>query len=83
MSKETIKIGGMTCAACAQRIEKMLNKEPGVAQASVNLATEKATVEFDPQLIGVPAIRQTIEKLGYQALGGEVADRRAASARRP
>ena len=75
MSKETIKIGGMTCAACAQRIEKMLNKEPGVAQASVNLATEKATVEFDPQLIGVPAIRQTIEKLGYQALGGEVADR--------
>src|ERR1700733_613282 len=41
-------IEGMTCASCAMRIEKCLKKVPGVADAQVNLATEKATVTYDP-----------------------------------
>ncbi len=64
----TIPIGGMTCAACAQRVEKALDKLEGVTKVSVNLATEKATVEYDPQVIRLSAIKQCIEKAGYQAL---------------
>jgi len=67
----TIPIGGMTCAACANRIEKALSKAEGISKASVNLATEKATVEYDPQKIRISAIRQIIEKTGYKALNIE------------
>ncbi len=70
-SNVTIPIGGMTCAACAQRIEKGLSKLDGVASASVNFATEKATVAYDPQKVRLSAIRQSIEKLGYKALTAE------------
>ena len=64
----TIPIGGMTCAACAQRIEKAIEKLTGIIKVSVNLATEKATVEYDPQQIKLSAIKQCIEKTGYKAL---------------
>ncbi len=64
----TLPIGGMTCAACAQRIEKTLRKLPGVEQAGVNLATEKATVTYQPQQVRFSAIREAIEKIGYQVL---------------
>ena len=64
----TIPIGGMSCAACAQRVEKALAKLPGVSSASVNLATEKATVAYEPQTVRLPAIREAIEKAGYKAL---------------
>ncbi len=67
-NKVTIPIGGMTCASCAQRIEKAIGKLEGIDKVSVNLATEKATVEYDPQVIRLFAIRQTVEKLGYKAL---------------
>jgi Cu+-exporting ATPase len=64
----TIPIGGMTCAACSQRVEKAIEKLEGVSKVSVNLATEKATVEYDSQVIRLSAIKQCIEKTGYQAL---------------
>jgi P-type Cu+ transporter len=64
----TIPIGGMTCAACVQRVEKAIDKLEGVTKVSVNLATEKATVEYDSQVIRLSAIKQCIEKTGYQAL---------------
>jgi Cu+-exporting ATPase len=64
----TIPIGGMTCAACASRIEKVLGKTEGVTMASVNLATEKATVTYNPQVIRLSGIKQIIEKTGYKAL---------------
>jgi len=67
-SEVTIPIGGMTCAACSARIERVLGKLEGVTSASVNLATEKATVHYDSQKIKLSAIRQAIEKAGYQAL---------------
>jgi Cu+-exporting ATPase len=64
----TIPIGGMTCAACSQRVEKAIRKLEGVGTVTVNLATEKAMVVFDPQTIRVSAIRESIEKAGYKAL---------------
>ncbi|MDR1204080.1 MAG: heavy metal translocating P-type ATPase [Peptococcaceae bacterium] len=67
-AKVTIPIGGMTCAACAQRVEKAVKKLEGVTGASVNLATEKATVTYEPRTIRVSAIRAAIEKAGYKAL---------------
>jgi Cu+-exporting ATPase len=64
----TIPIGGMTCAACAQRIEKGIRKLEGIETVTVNLATEKATVVYNPQAIRISAIKETIEKTGYKAL---------------
>lgn len=66
--KETVlSISGMTCAACAARIEKMLNKMDGVMQASVNLALETATIQYDPSRIGISDMVMQVERLGYQA----------------
>ena len=62
MKKETIQISGMTCAACSGRVERVLNKTDGIIKASVNLATERATVEYDPQRIRLAEIWQVIEK---------------------
>lgn len=64
----TIPIEGMTCAACAQRIEKALGRMDGVLHVSVNYATEKAAVAYDPHKVKMSALKQTIEKLGYKAL---------------
>ncbi len=68
MNKETIKIGGMTCAACSQRVEKAIAKLDGISKVSVNLATEKATLEYDPQVIRLSAIKDCVIKTGYQVL---------------
>ena len=68
MNKETVKISGMTCAACASRIEKAVGKLEGVSYASVNLATEKLSVEYNPQITRLSSIKQVIEKIGYKAL---------------
>jgi Cu+-exporting ATPase len=64
----TIPIGGMTCAACAARVEKALRGLEGIESASVNLATEKAAVVYNPASIRVSAIKEAIEKAGYRAL---------------
>lgn len=64
----TIPIGEMTCAACAQRIEKVVKKLEGVESVSVNFATEKATITYVPQVIRLSAIKETIEKIGYKVL---------------
>ncbi len=65
MNKETVKISGMTCAACAQRVQKAVSKLEGVANANVNFATEKLTVEFDAQKASIPAIKEAVEHAGY------------------
>ena len=62
----TLEISGMTCASCAMRIEKKLNRMPGV-EASVNYATEKATVRL-PEGTDVSAAIATVEKTGYGAV---------------
>lgn len=67
-SNITIPIGGMTCAACAKRVEKGIQKLDGIANVSVNFATEKATISYDPQTVRISTIKETIEKIGYKAL---------------
>ena len=65
-SKETsLQITGMTCAACATRIEKSLNKLDGVEEANVNLALEKTVIKYDAEKINEAAFEQKIEALGY------------------
>jgi P-type Cu+ transporter len=61
----TIQITGMTCAACASRIEKGLKKLDGVTDANVNLALEKATIIFDPAVTGLKHFQKKIEAMGY------------------
>ncbi|MBM7694098.1 Cu+-exporting ATPase [Peribacillus deserti] len=69
--KKEFDVTGMTCAACSSRIEKALNKLEGVNKASVNLALEKATVEFNPSLINTGDIIKRVQKLGYNAIPTE------------
>ncbi|WML43224.1 heavy metal translocating P-type ATPase [Neobacillus sp. PS3-40] len=66
-NKIEIEITGMTCAACAARIEKGLNKQEGVAKANVNLALEKAMVEYNPSTLTTDEVIKKIESLGYGA----------------
>lgn len=63
--KTSLQLTGMTCAACANRIEKGLNKMEGVQEANVNFALEKASVTFDPNVVTVYQMEEKIEKLGY------------------
>ncbi|PZE19549.1 Cu(2+)-exporting ATPase [Paenibacillus xerothermodurans] len=61
----TLQVTGMTCAACANRIEKGLTKLEGVSQANVNFALEQATVQFDPAKVDMSRVEQKIKDLGY------------------
>ncbi|MDQ0111115.1 Cu+-exporting ATPase [Paenibacillus harenae] len=61
----TFQITGMTCAACANRIEKGLNKLDGVSSANVNFALEKASVTYDSKVVGIDKLEESISKLGY------------------
>ncbi|MDJ0332835.1 heavy metal translocating P-type ATPase [Planococcus sp. S3-L1] len=63
--KTEVAITGMTCAACANRVEKGLQKLPGVSQATVNFATEKASVVYDDEQASASAMQHKIEQLGY------------------
>jgi cation transport ATPase len=65
---QTLNIRGMTCAACSQRIEKVLGRKAGVQSIAVNLATEKATVVYDPELLTIDDVTGAIDKLGFKAL---------------
>ena len=77
----TLDIAGMSCAACVGRVEKALRKVPGVSDATVNLATEKATVHAR----GVPlqALLDAVRKAGYEASAIEVAAPRVERAGAP
>lgn len=65
--RATFALEGMTCASCAMRIEKGLKKVPGVMDAQVNLATERATVTYDPAQTGPEPMIQKVEAVGYKA----------------
>lgn len=69
-----LPITGMTCAACARRIERRLKKVPGVSQAGVNFATSRATVEYDPQECGVRELIGAVQEVGYDTVGTARAD---------
>ncbi len=64
----TLPIGGMTCASCANHIERALKKVPGVLEANVNLATEKATVTYIPELVTMADLKRAVAEAGYEVL---------------
>ncbi|MDP2741146.1 MAG: heavy metal translocating P-type ATPase [bacterium] len=68
MEKTILKIQGMDCASCAAVIEHSLKKEKGVVSASVNYATEKAHLEFDPAQTDIKKVEKIIKDLGYKVL---------------
>jgi len=74
-------VEGMTCATCAMRIEKGLKKLPGVKEANVNLASERASVIYDPALADIEQMVQKVDVVGYKATPISVPERPAAPER--
>ena len=68
ISHISLPIGGMTCAACSARIEKVLSRMDGVQEASVNLATETANLRYDASKVGLRDIKEKVRALGYEPL---------------
>lgn len=66
--EETLQIQGMTCSACANRIERTLSKMDGVEQANVNFALERTTVTYDSEKVTTHDFEEKIEKLGYHVI---------------
>ena len=62
------KIEGMTCSACANRVEKVTKKMPGVENAVVNFATEKLSISYDADVINFGDIKAKVEKVGYKLI---------------
>jgi P-type Cu+ transporter len=65
LSESTLDIEGMTCASCVNRVQKALNRVDGVVEASVNLATETASVTYDPAAVAPGDLSAAVEKAGY------------------
>ncbi len=79
MKKVTLPIVGMTCAACARRLEKAVSRLQGTRDVAVNFATEKLSAGYDDALVSEKDIRAAVEKAGFQAVeaaaaGGDAAD---------
>ncbi|MEB7788715.1 heavy metal translocating P-type ATPase [Staphylococcus equorum] len=65
--KAELDVIGMTCAACSNRIEKVLNRDAGVEHANVNLTTENATIAYNPEMTSIDDLIKKIQKIGYDA----------------
>ena len=65
--KVSFGVTGMTCAACASRVQRALVKSEGVADAAVNFATGRATVTFDPAIASMPRLVDSVRRVGYDA----------------
>ena len=63
--RASIHVTGMTCTTCASTIEKGLSQTPGVEQANVNFASEKASIKYDPTKVNLARIKDTVSQLGY------------------
>lgn len=70
----TFKIEGMTCSACANRVERVTKKLDGVENSSVNFATENLTVNIDEDIIGYSKIKEAVDKAGYKLIKEEEKD---------
>ncbi len=68
-TKKVLKIGGMSCASCSAAVEKALKDVPGVGDAVVNFATEKAVVTYDPSKVSDETLEQAVYDSGYDYLG--------------
>jgi Cu+-exporting ATPase len=75
IAKQTLQIEGMHCASCVSAVEKSLNSLHGVEQASVNLATESATVSFDQEQVNEQQLQKAVEDAGYEVAEEEAQSR--------
>ena len=64
--KISLPVEGMTCASCVARVEKTVKKFEGVSNVNVNLATEKVTLDFDPAVVDLNKLAETVEDIGYK-----------------
>ena len=69
MKKIILSIDGMTCSACSNGLEKYLNKQNGIINASVNLVMANATVEYDEKKLNQAKIEEFVKKAGFKSLG--------------
>ncbi|MDY2735117.1 heavy metal translocating P-type ATPase [Intestinibacter sp.] len=71
IKKIELTVHGMTCAACSKAVERVTKKLDGVKESSVNIATEKATISYDPSKVRLSQITKAIEKAGYEPITEE------------
>lgn len=64
--KISLPVEGMTCASCVARVEKTVSKVEGIKNVSVNLATEKVSFDYDPELVDLKDVAARIEDAGYK-----------------
>ena len=69
MKKVLLKIDGMTCSACSSGLEKYLNKQDGIINATVNLVMNNASVEYDEKKLDLPQIEKFVQIAGFESLG--------------
>ena len=67
LDRVELRLKGMTCAACAARLEKVLNRLGGVSKAVINFAMENATVEYNPSQVTVRDMIAAVQRAGYDA----------------
>lgn len=72
MVSKSLQIEGMTCASCAQTVERVTKKLDGVKEANVNLATEKLSISYDESILSVDDIQSAVKKAGYKAISDNV-----------
>ena len=70
--KAELKVSGMVCAACTAAIEKALQKLDGVSRASVNLGSETASVEYDPERVSLADLERAVRDAGYDVIDEKV-----------
>ena len=69
MKRIILKIDGMTCSACSSGLEKYLNKQNGIYNASVNLVMANTTIDYDENILDIPKLETFIKKAGFKSLG--------------
>ncbi len=69
MNKILLKIGGMSCSACSNGLEKYLNKQNGITNASVNLVMANALIEYDESILNQKKIEKFVKEAGFESLG--------------
>lgn len=69
MKKIILSIDGMTCSACSNGLEKYLNKQEGIINASVNLVMSNASIEYNEKKLNQIKIEEFIKKAGFKSLG--------------
>ena len=69
MKKIILSIDGMTCSACSSGLEKFLNKQNGIYDASVNLVMANATINYDEKLLDIEKLNEFVSKAGFKSLG--------------